>query len=56
MTVYWAIKWEKQEGMDLTQILDGRENSGQDIFIVKWLEIWVIRSTNLRHFAAKEYN
>ena len=42
--------------VDLTQILDGQENSGQNIFTVKWLQIWVKRSTDLRHSAVKEYN
>ena len=50
--------WKQFESffVDLTQILDGQENSGQNIFTVKWLQIWVKRSTDLRHSAVKEYN
>ena len=55
-TIWYNWKQFESFFVDLTQILDGQENSGQNIFTVKWLQIWVKRFADLRHSAVKEYN
>ena len=55
-TIWYNWKQFESFFVDLTQILDGQRNSGQNILTVKWLQIWVKRSTDLRHSAVKEYN